>query len=107
MKKKVKTSFSDPVELMIEQEVEEFLRDLTLEYPFPEIFETLRRHEFKDRFGVNVLPLPPRRFHAATLSEIQTRIADFKIKLKQVFGSKHDTSIHRSFKTFTRTTVED
>ena len=96
----------DAFQMRIQQEVEEFLRDLTLEYPFPEIFEILRRHEFKDRFGTNVTPLPQKRFSPEVLKEIRERIDIFLVDLKKVFGSKYSKFITESFRYYTETTLE-
>ncbi|MBN8554922.1 MAG: hypothetical protein J0L93_05705 [Deltaproteobacteria bacterium] len=96
----------DPFQIRIQQEVEEFLRDLTLEYPFSEIFETLRRHEFKDRFGKNVTPMPQKRFSSEVLSEIDERISSFLVDLRKVFGSRYSAFIDDSFRYYTETTLE-
>ncbi|MDB5038980.1 MAG: hypothetical protein JWQ35_2508 [Bacteriovoracaceae bacterium] len=101
------TTPADPVETLIQQEVEEFLRDLTLEYPFPEIFEILRRHEFKDRFGKNVTPLPQKKFAGDSLKEIQDRIGVFLTELQKTFGTKYHSIIDQSFRFYTETTVEE
>jgi hypothetical protein len=100
-------SGSDPVTLIVQQEVEEFLRDLTLEYPFPEIFEILRRHEFKDRFGKNVTPLPPKKFSSNSLKEIHERILSFLAHLHKTFGPKYRDLILESFRYYTETTLEE
>jgi hypothetical protein len=100
-------STDEDIQLMIRQEVEEFLRDLTLEYPFPEIFEILRRHEFKDRFGRNVTPLPQKRFCAEALKEIEDRIGDFLTNLKKTFGPKFESTISDSFRFYTETTLDE
>lgn len=105
-KKKKDPSQAD-IELIIRQEVEEFLRDLTLEYPFPEIFEILRRHEFRDRFGKNVTPLPQKRFQNDSLKEIQERIAKFLMDLRKNFGPKYKETIANSFRFYTETTLDD
>jgi hypothetical protein len=96
----------DPIELQIDQEMEEFLRDLALEYPFHEIFESLRRHEFKDRFGSKISPLPQRRLAADTQKEIQSRVADFIVQLKTHFGSRYAERVDESFRFYTQTTRE-
>ncbi len=103
-----KSDFSteDPFEERIQQEVEEFLRDLTLEFPFPEIFEILRRHEFRDRFGPKVMPLPQKRVELATLKEIHERIDQFLMSLKDTFGSKYSECIQKSFRYYTETTLD-
>ncbi len=98
---------SDPVQLIIEQEVEEFLRDLTLEFPFPEIFEILRQHEFKERFGKNVSPMPQKKFDRGSLSQIRERIDTFLKHLRGQFGLKYYDQIDKSFKFYTETTVDD
>ena len=97
----------DPLELQIQQEVEEFLRDLTLEYPFPEIFEILRRHEFRDRYGHNVLPLPQKRFCTITLKEINQRIDYFLDELREMFGERYTPFIEESFRYYTETTIDE
>lgn len=97
----------DPVEMLIQQEIEEFLRDLTLEYPFPEIFEILRRHEFKDRFGKNVTPLPQKKFETETMKEIHARILMFLRELQKTFGRKYHDFIDKSFRFYTETTVDE
>lgn len=96
----------DAQQLQIQQEVEEFLRDLTLEYPFPEIFEILRRHEFKDRYGHNVMPLPQKRFDNDVLKEIQDRIDAFLGNLSQAFGLRYRAFIADSFRYYTETTLD-
>lgn len=96
----------DPVALQIEQEVEEFLRDLTLEFPFPEIFETLRRHEFKDRFGSKILPLPAKKISEDNLKEIKVRVTEFLERLSKTFGSRYKKQIESSFRYYTETTFE-
>jgi len=102
----LKTARLDPFEMRIQQEVEEFLRDLTLEYPFPEIFEILRRHEFKDRFGKNVTPLPQKRVSPEVLKEVHHRIDEFLVELRRVFGSRYSGFIAESFRYYTETTIE-
>ena len=97
----------DPAHMLIQQEVEEFLRDLTLEFPFPEIFEILRRHEFKGRFGKNVMPLPHKKFASDSLKEIESRITDFLLSLNKTFGSRYQEFIANSFRFYTETTVEE
>lgn len=96
----------EPQQLQIQQEVEEFLRDLTLEFPFPEIFEILRRHEFKDRYGHNVTPLPQKRFDNDVLKEIQERIEAFLSNLVQAFGIRYTAFIADSFRYYTETTID-
>lgn len=96
----------DPQQLQIQQEVEEFLRDLTLEFPFPEIFEILRRHEFRDRFGNNVTPLPQKRFENEVLKEIEDRIDAFLENLREAFGMRYRSFIDDSFRYYTETTVD-
>lgn len=96
----------DPLQLQIQQEVEEFLRDLTLEFPFAEIFEILRRHEFRDRYGVNVTPLPHKRFNNDVMKEIQDRIGVFLSDLHMAFGKRYCAFIDDSFRYYTETTVD-
>jgi hypothetical protein len=96
----------DPFQIRIQQEVEEFLRDLTLEFPFPEIFEILRRHEFRDRFGANVTPFPQKKFDPDVLQEIGGRIELFLLDLRKVFGSRYAGFIDDSFRYYTETTLE-
>lgn len=96
----------DPVGFQIQQEVEEFLRDLTLEYPFSEVFEILRRREFQDRFGSNVTPLPQKKFNYASMKEIEGRIQDFLEDLRRTFGRRYYETIEDSFRYYTVTTVE-
>lgn len=96
----------DPQQLQIQQEVEEFLRDLTLEFPFSEIFEILRRHEFRDRYGHNVTPLPQKRFDNDVLKEIQDRIEAFLSNLVQCFGMRYTAFIDDSFRYYTETTID-
>lgn len=105
--RKAPATAKDPVELLIQQEVEEFLRDLTLEYPFPEIFEILRRHEFKERFGTNVTPFPQKKFSMESMKEIEGRITMFLRELRRTFGSPYFGFIEKSFKFYTETTLED
>lgn len=97
---------SDPIELQIEQEIEEFLRDLTLEFPFPDIFETLRRHEFKDRFGEKILPLRNKKTSEDNLKEIQSRVDEFLHRLFSTFGKRYKDRIEGAFRYYTQTTVE-
>ena len=97
---------SDPVELLIQQEIEEFLRDLTLEFPFPDIFETLRRYEFKDRFGAKIKPLPSKRASENQMKEIQARLNDFLDRLFQTFGNKYKSQIEEGLRYYTQTTVD-
>jgi len=96
----------DPFKVRIEQEVEEFLKDLTLEFPFSEIFEILRRYEFKDRFGPKVTPFPKKGLSPESLKEIDDRIQNFFGEMKKNFGSKYAEFIADSFKYYTGTTVE-
>lgn len=97
----------DAFEVRIYEEVEEFLRDLTVEFPFPEIFETMRRHEFRDRFGSNVTPLPRKRCNTQEIKEIDERIGDFLTHLHLDFGENYKDFIQRSFRYYTETTVEE
>lgn len=98
----------DPFEIRIEEEVEEFLRDLTLEYSFQEIFETLRRYEFRDRFGGKVIPLPrqAKKVDDSQLKDIETRIGGFLDQLHEDFGDRYAPTIQKSFRYYTSTTVE-
>lgn len=96
----------DDLETRIQQEVEEFLRDLTLEFPFPEIFEILKRHEFKGRYGSNVTPIPQRKFSPEVMKEIHQRIDAFFGDLKKNFGSRHEPFIQQCFAYYTETTLE-
>lgn len=98
----------DPFEVRIQEEVEEFLRDLTLEYPFPEIFETLRRCEFKDRFGSKVIPFPKTNKvrSESQLRDIELRIEDFLEQLNADFGPSYQAFIQESFRFYTQTTVD-
>lgn len=97
----------DPIELKISQELEEFLRDLTLEFPFPEIFEVLRRHEMKDRFGGKIRAMPTKKLPEDQLKEIQERVAKFLDELKKTYGSRYRDKIEELFKTYTEKTMED
>lgn len=97
----------DPVALQIEQEVEEFLRDLTLEFSFTNIFETLRRYEFKDRFGTKILPMRNRKSSEAHLKEIRDRIDQFLDRLLKTFGSRYKQKIEDSFRYYTQTTFDE
>lgn len=98
----------DPFEERIEEEVEEFLRDLTLEFSFPEIFETLRRYEFKDRFGGKVIPLPRRekKLIDSQLKSIESRIHGFLHQLQESFGDRYAPVIEKSFRYYTSTTMD-
>lgn len=98
----------DPFEIRIQEEVEEFLRDLTLEYPFPSIFETLRRFEFKDRFGRNVVPFPKgeAKNSPERLRDIDVRIRVFLAQLRAQFGANYHAAINDSFRFYTQTTVD-
>ena len=95
----------DPVKIQIRQELEEFLRDLTLEFPFPEIFEILKRHEFRTRYG-NVLPLPNGQYSPLVLKEIHHRILEFLQELRHAFGRRYYSFIENCFQSFTETTLE-
>ena len=97
----------DPCELRIQGEVEEFLRDLTLEYPFPEIFEILKRYEVKDRLGPNVTPLHQKKHSAEALKEIQGRVSGFQNDLRKTFGKNYVDFINETFRYYTSTTIED
>lgn len=92
----------------IHDEVEEFLRDLTLEYAFQEIFDSLRRFEFKDRFGNKVVPLSKksRALKDSTEPGIDERIESFLMHLEDEFGEKYSLAIQESFRFFTATTFE-
>lgn len=97
----------DPIAFQIRQEVEEFLRDLTMEFPFPEIFEILRQHEFHARFGHKVSPFPSRKLQKEALAEIKIRIRDFLAQLEKAYGSRNADAIKRAMSFYTVTTVED
>jgi len=97
----------DPVELKISQELEEFLKDLTLEFPFPEIFEVLRRHELKDRFGAKIRALPSKRLPESKLKEIDDRVSEYLKELKATYGPNYHGRIEELFKSYTQTTVEE
>lgn len=92
----------------IHDEVEEFLQDLTLEYAFQEIFDSLRRFEFKDRFGNKVVPLPKKPLNLKKTAEpgIDERIESFLMHLEDEFGEKYSLAIQESFRFFTATTFE-
>jgi len=96
----------DPFEMLIQEEVEEFLRDLALEYPFQEVFETLRRFEFIERYGAKVIPLPKRTAlgNEAQLKDIKERINSFLGDLEEQFGPKYGPHIQNSFRFYTETT---
>ena len=97
---------SDPFRVRIQDEIEEFLRDLTLEYPFTEIFWILRRHEFKGRFGEKVTPLPKKGVCNQALKEIDYRIDEFLETLREVFGKHYYDFIEESFRYYTATTCD-
>lgn len=99
-------ALKDPFRLRIHEEVEEFLRDLTLEFPFQEIFECLRRYEFKHRHGAKVIPFPRKSSAKNMGKNLETTIDDFLKNLESEFGQKHSKSIQESFKYFTSTTYE-
>ncbi len=104
-----KPSFSiDPFEIRIQEEVEEFLRDLTLEFPFPAIFETLRRCEFRDRFSGKILPFPKANAIKASnqINDIDARIRIFLAQLRGEFGKNYHLAIEDSFRFYTQTTVD-
>lgn len=96
----------DPFEERIEQEVEEFLKDLTLEFPFQEIFETLKRHEFKGRFGSKVMPFPERRVRSESLKDLKGRIQGFLERLELDYGQKYGPYIQETFRRYSATTLE-
>jgi len=104
--KGAKNRLDDDVLLRIQQEVEEFLKDLTLEFPFSEIFEILRRYEFKDRYGSKVSPMPKKGLSSDGLTAIDQRIRTFFEQLKKEFGSKYVGFIEESFRVYTQTTRE-
>lgn len=97
----------DNIALIIHQEVEEFLRDLTLEYPFPIIFETLRRHGYRERFGAKITPLPDKKLPPESMRELNSRVQDFLGDLRRNFGSKYESQIQESFRFYTQTTLEN
>jgi len=101
--------FLDSYELRIQDEVEEFLQDLTLEFPFQEIFETLRRFEFYERYGNKVIPLPKVSAKSPTheMKKIRNRILVFLDKLETDFGQKYAPLIQKSFHYYTETTREN
>ncbi len=104
-----KPSFSiDPFEIRIQEEVEEFLRDLTLEFPFPAIFETLRRCEFRDRFSGKILPFPKLNAIRASdqIGDIDNRIRIFLAQLRSEFGKNYHLAIEDSFRFYTQTTID-
>ena len=99
----------DPFEIRIQEEVEEFLRDLTVEFPFPIVFETLRRFEYRDRFGSKILPFPKseaRKKGSDSIGEVDSRIRIFLAQLKSDFGSNYHLAIQDSFRFYTQTTVD-
>jgi len=98
----------DPCEMRIQEEVEEFLQDLTLEHPFHDIFECLRRWDFQDRFGPKVIPLPRkvRPFTEEDLRDLSDRIEGFLGRLEDDFGGSYSGFIRDSFRFYTQTTSE-
>jgi len=100
-------AMQDPIELQIEQEVEEFLRDLTLEFSFPEIFEALRRHGFRDFFGSKVSPFPRHKFDPNRVKDIEQRFEDFLGGLRHTFGARYSEKIIETVREYTRTTLEN
>jgi len=100
-------SLDDPIVLQIHQEVEEFLRDLTLEYPFHEIFETLRRQGYEHRFGKKVFPFPRKKTSEDSLREVDQRLKSFLVDLKSTFGQKYAPEIDEAIRFFTDKTLED
>jgi len=94
----------DPIELQIQQEIEEFLRDLVLEFPFHAVFDCLRRYEIKERLGQNILPLPHRKSSGEDSKEIRTRIEAMLESLHSHFGSKYSNQIQEAFRYYTATT---
>lgn len=98
----------DPREIEIQEEVEEFLRELTLEYPFPEVFESLRRYEYRDRYGTKVLPFPKKIEvnKSIRVKDIEGKIRGFLRELKGSFGDRYTTFIDDSFRFYTQTTVD-
>jgi|GEM_PF-5989722 len=101
---------NDPFEVRIQEEVEEFLRDLTLEFPFEAIFETLRRFEFRGRYGPKVIPLPrtinSQISREQTLKDVHLEIDRFLKRLEDGFGEKYSHFIQDSFRYYTETTFE-
>lgn len=96
----------DPIEVQIDQEVEEFLRDLTLEFPFQEIFETLRRQGFKDKFGKKVFPFPHKRISEDSVKEIEGRVQAFLGDLRKTFGARYLPKIEEAIGFYTEKTLE-
>ncbi len=98
----------DPFEIRIQEEVEEFLRDLTLEFPFPIVFETLRRFEFRDRYGSKIVPFPKAeaRPKANSIHEIDSRIRIFLTQLRNEFGKNYHNAVTDSFRFYTQTTID-
>jgi len=96
----------DPIELQIQQEIEESLRDLVLEFPFHAVFDCLRRYEFQDRFGDRILPLPHRKSTAGDSKEIRARIDKMLAELHVQFGTKYSAQIQEAFRYYTQTTFE-
>lgn len=94
----------DPIELQIQQEIEEFLRDLVLEYPFHAVFDCLRKYEFQDRLGNKILPLPHRKSSGELAKEIRVRIETMLEGLHSHFGSKYSSHIKEAFRYYTQTT---
>lgn len=99
---------ADPFKERIHDEVEEFLRDLALEFPFPIIFELLRKHEFKDRFGSKVVPLPRKRGleDSQDTKAVQNRMQNFIEDLEKSYGRHHRPTIDQSFKYFSSVTFD-
>ncbi len=96
----------DPAAFRIQQEVEEFLRDLSLEFPFPDIFESLRRFEFKERFGGKIVPLPKSQSQSESIREIRERVDEFLAQLRKDYGKKYSDHIEASFRFYTQVTRE-
>jgi hypothetical protein len=99
----------DPFQMRIQEELEEFLQDLALEQPFINIFETLRRWDFQDRYGPKVIPLPKKNSketEGAEVRELMDRVDHFLIDLEKNFGMDYSKFIRESFRYYTQTTSE-
>lgn len=99
----------DPFKERICDEVEEFLRDLTLEFPFEDIFESLRRFEYKNRYGPKVVPIPKIQNKAGSepqTKDIRHRIGSFLNRLDEDFGQNYSDYIRQRFRYYTETTWE-
>ncbi|TVQ81261.1 MAG: hypothetical protein EA369_00350 [Bradymonadales bacterium] len=100
----------DPFKQRIQEEVEEFLQDLTLSHPFQNIFESLRRWDFQDRFGPKVIPIPKKPGHPKTEEEelrlLLDEIQNFLERLEQEFGLSYSQFIRDRFRYYTQNTSE-